>query len=338
MLYVHGPAVARTAHARSYRSPAAQCLVEVYLPGWPCERYRLGMPEIDDTSATARLLVESFEIVDDVAASNIATQAASAAPTPPTMPRDDLGLPMWPSPPLLDPMSLARWHVSFKGLHWRVNNRLYTPSLARSLQSSLVLAIQAKDSGDLVGCAELSLRPADGSLPGEFAPPAILLFAGSPKPPLTAYVSNLAVHGKHRRQRLATRLLAACEDIAAARWLCSDIYLHVSDQKCAAPPVLRPPPNPRALPRLPWATSPTYALTHVAPRSAAARVMYDREQYQPLPNFEQPTSAAGATNLYFRKRLDTAQGGGPVPLSADDLARCEEAGLGSEVAAREGVS
>ena len=66
--------------------------------------------------------------------------------------------------------------------------------------------------------------------------------------------------------------------------------------------------------------------------------MYDREQYQPLPNFEQPTSAAGATNLYFRKRLDTAQGGDPVPLSADDLARCEEAGLGSEVAAREGVS
>ena len=241
MLYVHGPAVARTAHVRSYRSPAARCLVEVYLPGWPCERYRLGMPEIDDTSATARLLVESFEIVDDVAARNIATEAAAAAPTPPTMPRDDLGLPMWPSPPLLDPMSLARWHVSFKGLHWRVNNRLYTPSLARSLQSSLVLAIQAKDSGDLVGCAELSLRPADGSLPGEFAPPAILLFAGSQKPPLTAYVSNLAVHGKHRRQRLATRLLAACEDIAAARWLCSDIYLHVSDQKCAAPPVPRPP-------------------------------------------------------------------------------------------------
>lgn len=68
--------------------------------------------------------------------------------------------------------------------------------------------------------------------------------------------------------------------------------------------------------------------------------MYDREHYQPLPNFEQPTAAAGATNLYFRKRLDTAQGGagGPVPLSADDLARCEEAGLGSEVAAREGVS
>jgi GNAT superfamily N-acetyltransferase len=238
--HVHGPsAVARTAHVQSYRSPAARCLVEVYLPGWPCERYRLGMPEIDDTSATARLLVESFEIVDDVAARNIATEAASAAPTPPTMPRDDLGLPMWPSPPLLDPMSLARWHVSLKGLHWRVNNRLYTPSLARSLQSSLVLAIQAKESGDLVGCAELSLRPADGSLPGEFAPPAILLFAGSQKAPLTAYVSNLAVHAEHRRQRLATRLLAACEDIAAARWLCTDIYLHVSDQKCAAPPALR---------------------------------------------------------------------------------------------------
>jgi len=150
------------------------------------------------------------------------------------MPRDDLGLPMWPSPPPpLDPLSLARWHVSFKGLHWRVNNRLFHPSLERSLQSSLMLAVQAKDSGDLVGCAELSLRPADGSLPGEFAPPAVLLFAGSQRPPLTAYVSNLAVLGAHRRRRLATRLLAACEEIAATRWRCSDIYLHVCAQKCA---------------------------------------------------------------------------------------------------------
>ena len=33
--------------------------------------------------------------------------------------------------------------------------------------------------------------------------------------------------------------------------------------------------------------------------------MYDREQYEPLPNFAQPTSAAGATNLYFRKHLET---------------------------------
>ena len=192
------------------------------------------MPEIDDASATAKVLVESFEVADNAAARNAATEAAAGAPTPPTMPRDDLGLPMWPSPPPpLDPLSLARWHVSFKGLHWRVNNRLFHPSLERSLQSSLMLAVQAKESGDLVGCAELSLRPADGSLPGEFAPPAVLLFAGSQRPPLTAYVSNLAVLGAHRRRRLATRLLAACEEIAATRWRCSDIYLHVCAQKCA---------------------------------------------------------------------------------------------------------
>ena len=35
--------------------------------------------------------------------------------------------------------------------------------------------------------------------------------------------------------------------------------------------------------------------------------MYDREQYEPLPNFAQPTSAAGATNLYFRKHLETEE-------------------------------
>ena len=97
------------------------------------------MPEIDDASATAKVLVESFEVADNAAARNAATEAAAGAPTPPTMPRDDLGLPMWPSPPPpLDPLSLARWHVSFKGLHWRVNNRLFHPSLERSLQSSLM--------------------------------------------------------------------------------------------------------------------------------------------------------------------------------------------------------
>ena len=251
---------------RSYRSPAARCLIEVHLPGWPCERYRLGMPEIDDASATAKVLVESFEVADNAAARNAATEAAAGAPTPPTMPRDDLGLPMWPSPPPpLDPLSLARWHVSFKGLHWRVNNRLFHPSLERSLQSSLMLAVQAKESGDLVGCAELSLRPADGSLPGEFAPPAVLLFAGSQRPPLTAYVSNLAVLGAHRRRRLATRLLAACEEIALTRWRCSDIYLHVCAQKCAHASLVSrarssvapwwrlggAPDDPRALPRVP---------------------------------------------------------------------------------------
>ena len=252
LLRSSGTPVARPAHVRSYRSPAARCLIEVHLHGWPCERYRLGMPEIDDASATAKVLVESFEVADNAAARNAATEAAAGAPTPPTMPRDDLGLPMWPSPPPpLDPLSLARWHVSFKGLHWRVNNRLFHPSLERSLQSSLMLAVQAKDSGDLVGCAELSLRPADGSLPGEFAPPAVLLFAGSQRPPLTAYVSNLAVLGAHRRRRLATRLLAACEEIAATRWRCSDIYLHVCAQKCAHASSLPRPLQRRAL-VAPW--------------------------------------------------------------------------------------
>jgi len=279
MRYVHAgpPAATRAAHVRTYRSSAARCLVEVCQPGWPCERYRLGLLELDDTSPTAKLLVESFlPLVADQAATTSATAAAAAAPTPPTMPRDALGLPMWPSPPLLEPMALARWHVSFKGLHWRVNNRLRTPTLAQSLESSLVLAVQAKDTGDLIACAELSLRPADGSLPGEFAPPAILLV--DRKPPLTAYVSNLAVHKEHRRQRLGSRLLAACEDIAAARWRCRDIYLHVSNQ------------------------------------NVAARGMYDREQYQPLLNFEQPTSVAGATNLYFRKPLDTQDPPSPPTL------------------------
>ena len=321
MRYVHaGPTVTRAAHVRTGRASTARCLVEVCLPGWPCERYRLGMLELEDTAAAAKLLVESFQLpfADDQAAATSATAAAVAAPTPPTMPRDMLGLPMWPPPPLLDPVALARWHVSFKGLHWRVNTRLQTPTLERSLQSSLVLAVQARDTSELVACAELSLRPADGSLPGEFAPPAILLVDRKVG---HAYVSNLAVHGEHRRRRLASRLLSACEDTAAARWRCREIYLHVSNRKCAAPPASRARLTRARCPSRPPSRPPSRSWCRT--RSVAARGMYDRVGYRPLPNFEQPTSAGGVTNLYFRKPLDAQ---GPcAPASPGANGACVEA-------------
>ena len=45
--------------------------------------------------------------------------------------------------------------------------------------------------------------------------------------------------------------------------------------------------------------------------------MYDGAGYQPLPNFEQPTSEAGTSNLYLRKRLDTQHSYSPPSPGAN---------------------
>ena len=270
----------------------------------------MGMLELEDTAATAQLLVECFLplVGAEQAMTASATAAAAAAPTPPTMPRDALGIPIWPAPPPLGPVGLARWHVSFKGLHWRVGTRLQQPTLERSLESSLVLAVQSEATGDMVACAELSLRPADGSLPGEFAPSALTLadraeYNGRPRE-LSAYVSNLAVNDEYRRRRLASRLLEACEEVAAARWRCHDIYLHVSNRKCAPnAPNARTPRTPRT-PR-PLVHSPPLPNLHTgrqadAPArcarvcSVAALGMYSRAGYEPLVNFDVPSPAGVA--------------------------------------------
>ena len=238
------------------------------MPGFECDEFRLGMLEQADTGDAAQLLVECFLPLTTVDPSQTAASAAAAAavPTPPSMPRDELGLPLSPPLPPLAPTALERWKVSHKGLHWRVGSRLERPTLSRSLESSLVLAVAAVETEQLVACVELSLRPADGSLPGEFAPPPLLL--RHRKAPLSAYVSNLAVHSDYRRRRLGSRLLSACEDVAAQRWGCRELYLHVAED------------------------------------NAAGLRMYESSGYVPLPSFDKkPPSPRALVNLYHRKAL-----------------------------------
>ena len=224
----------RRASAPSRVSCPARCLAEVQLPEFArADEFRLGLLEQADTADAAQLLVECFLPLTTVDPSQTAASAAAAAavPTPPSMPRDDLGLPLSPPLPPLGPAALARWKVSHKVLHLRVSSRLERPTLDRSLESSLVLAVEAVATKQMIACVELSLRPADGSLPGEFAPPPLLL--RHRKAPLNAYISNLAVHADYRRRRLGSRLLGACEDVAAQRWGCRELYLHVAEDNAA---------------------------------------------------------------------------------------------------------
>ena len=103
--------------------------------------------------------------------------------------------------------------------------------LSVSLESSLVLAIQERATGALVACAELSMRPVDGRLPGEFAVPALFQLHSSEG--LGAYVSNLAVLPAYRQRGLASKLLA-CEWIAGSEWQQDALYLHLNMHNSAA--------------------------------------------------------------------------------------------------------
>ena len=177
----------------------------------------LGLPTIADLPDVASLLGECFfRTADGDDAAAAAAAAAASYFTPPTMPRDALGLPTMPPPPLGgEPAARARWRVAYKGLHWRVGGRLHAPSLASSLETSLLLVAQEASSRRTVGCAELSLRRLDGRLPGEFAVPPLFMDNGGGVP-VGAYVSNLCAAPDYRRRGLGTRLLHTCEWVVAS--------------------------------------------------------------------------------------------------------------------------
>ena len=247
---------------RRHRPPIA--LVDTKIAAWDDysstdDGLVLGLPTIADLPDVASLLGECFFRTadgDDAAAAAAAAAAASYF-TPPTMPRDALGLPTMPPPPLGgEPAARARWRVAYKGLHWRVGGRLHAPSLASSLETSLLLVAQEASSRRTVGCAELSLRRLDGRLPGEFAVPPLFMDNGGGVP-VGAYVSNLCAAPDYRRRGLGTRLLHTCEWVVASEWALPAVHLHVDMA------------------------------------NDAARALYTRAGYEPLPQYD----AAGSPQL-----------------------------------------
>ena len=125
-----------------------------------------------------------------------------------------------------------RWRMAAKGLRWRLGSRLEQPTLEASLETSLMVVLRGRRDGELVACAELSLRPIDGKLPGEFAVPPLFLLHSDTS--LGAYLSNLAVHPTQRRRGVATQLLDACEELVRTGWQRTALYLHVDEHNTAA--------------------------------------------------------------------------------------------------------
>lgn len=188
----------------------------------------MGLISLDDVPDVAALLVECF--YGSQMKKPTPKSEASLPPSPPplraapTMPRSPF-LPFHVATPARrdpsdeqtsaiperlvgSPNALhERWRTASRGLQWRLSGRLRRPTLALSMESSLLFALQEESSGLLVGCVELSLRPVDGKLPGEFAVPP--LFLSHCEEQLGAYLSNLAVLPEYRGQGLARRLLNA---------------------------------------------------------------------------------------------------------------------------------
>ena len=101
--------------------------------------------------------------------------------------------------------------------------------LDASLESSLLMVVRSTDpahagANPLVGCVEISLRPLDGRLPGEFAVPAVFQLHADD---MGAYVSNLCVLPDQRRRGVASALLRACEWIVLHEWRLEELYLHI---------------------------------------------------------------------------------------------------------------
>ena len=284
--------------SRRHRPPIA--LVDTKIAAWDDysttdDDLVLGLPTIADLPDVASLLGECFfrtKDGDDAAAAAAAAAAASYF-TPPTMPRDALGLPTMPPPPLGgEPAARARWRVAYKGLHWRVGGRLHAPSLASSLETSLLLVAQEASSRRTVGCAELSLRRLDGRLPGEFAVPPLFMDNGGGVP-VGAYVSNLCAAPDYRRRGLGTRLLHTCEWVVASEWALPAVHLHVDMA------------------------------------NDAARALYTRAGYEPLPQYD----AAGSPQLRANYGGDRGRARAPSGAAPPTLNRFhrKSLSLGAEI-------
>ena len=206
----------------------------------------LGLPEAADVPAVASTLVRCFY---------------ESAVTPPPDGVDDAYVnaaqefPLSTPPPELfhSPRLHERWRMACKGLHWRLGARLRPPPpsadadpfaalvassrpgeesnndddlLASSLETSLLLALREGTNADgpFVACAEISLRPIDGRLPGEFAVPALFQLHAAE---LGAYLSNVAVLPEYRRRGLASKLLFAVEHVVREEWGMSALHLHL---------------------------------------------------------------------------------------------------------------
>ena len=90
-----------------------------------------------------------------------------------------------------------------------------------SRDGALMLALQHRESGQIVGVAELLEQPRDGKVPGDLRLP------WATPPERVAYICNLSVLRAWRGRGLGTTLLRSLENVAG-RWGFGEVYLHAA--------------------------------------------------------------------------------------------------------------
>ena len=225
--------------------------------------FELGLLTADEVPEAAKLLVTSF-------ADSLHEPAACSE----TIPQPPAGL--WPSP-TVDLRSETREELAQRGLEWRMGVRLSDPSLGVSLEQSLMLALrERREGGQLAACAELAMRPVDGTLPTDFAVPAVFQLHQAP---LAPHLYNLAVAPQFRRQKMASRLISTAERVVRLEWRQKELYLHVDVKN-----------NP------------------------GAAALYREQAFDPLPDFDNLADVrlgerqTTALHRYHRKRLALPDG------------------------------
>lgn len=133
------PALAMLFDLPASNTPAlTEQLVAAFQP-----EYELGLLSPERVPEAAEMLVDAFFLAD------------GSADVPP-QPDDSSG-----RRPVAHGASSREERLgrTARGLEWRLGSRLQSPDLSLSLESSLLLALSEKQTGQLAACAELSLRP-----------------------------------------------------------------------------------------------------------------------------------------------------------------------------------
>ena len=113
----------------------------------------------------------------------------------------------------------------------RLATRLDNGGLQRGEEAdALMLVLQERGSGDIVGVVEVMQQPCDGKVPGDFRLPSLPGPWAPPRAPVVAYLSNLAIRSEWRGRGLGSSLVAACEQVARS-WGFDELYLHAATEK-----------------------------------------------------------------------------------------------------------
>lgn len=245
------------------REDASELLQQI--PDIDASRYRLGTAEAADVPACVQCLMDGFYKDILTLAKEEFTEAEMETLRPVLSALNGAF------------MRLTRFTLTFEARK-RLATRLELGGLQRgAIRDALMLVLQERATGAIVGVAELSQQPRDGRVPGDVRLPSM---PWASQPPWVAYVSNLAVSKAWRGRRLGSLLVASCEQVAL-RWGFDEIYLHAATQQ---EQLLR---------------------------------MYDKLDYDALPSFDQPAwvlMVAGREPTRYHRKVLRASVSGPAPV------------------------